>query len=207
MGNRGSRHRRNSSVSTARDSNIPARLSGVNAFQAAQARAHAQHQAAEWRQRHDAACSHNQPRRQVVETSPQVVHCVRCRRALMPPANHPRFRCPCGQIMANPFMVNAQRVRCPRCAGILAPVPGLTRFRCPCGALLTLPSGDLWKCNMCQHMNPAHRAGCEMCGEGRYSSSDSEKTKEEDEKYVRERSRLVSQGQQVWIRRMDSTFS
>ena len=52
-------------------------------------------------------------------------------------------------------------------------------------------------------MNPAHRAGCEMCGENRYSTSDDAESKAADAKYVRERSRLQQEGTQKWIRRMD----
>eukprot|EP00941_MAST-03F_sp_MAST-3F-sp1_P003148 g3148.t1 len=199
---------------TSRKNNNRARLSAVNAFQSAQARAHAQQQAQNWEARRSTSHERGSQQRSHINhpvtsnsssnSSSQVVHCVRCRRALMPPGGHPRFRCPCGQIMANPFMVTTQRVRCPRCSGILAPVPGLLRFRCPCGALLTLPSGDLWRCSMCSHMNPAHRAGCEMCGENRFSSADSAEAKEKDELYVRERSRLMIQGKHDWTRRMDS---
>ena len=42
---------------------------------------------------------------------------------LQPPAGHERFRCRCGQLMRNPYMI--ERVRCPQCRGVLAPPPGL----------------------------------------------------------------------------------
>ena len=107
-------------------------------------------------------------RRRANSTSPraatrrQIVRCIRCRTLLQPPAGHERFRCRCGQLMRNPYMI--ERERCPQCRGVLAPPPGLQRFRCPCGAVLALPGGPMWRCNVCNHTNPTHRSTCEMCG-------------------------------------------
>eukprot|EP00924_Labyrinthula_sp_SR-Ha-C_P016927 maker-scaffold_6-snap-gene-19.44-mRNA-1 protein AED:0.05 eAED:0.05 QI:138/1/0.87/1/0.85/0.75/8/119/720 len=76
------------------------------------------------------------------------VRCPTCRKMLIPPPGHTRFRCVCGQVLmipsAQPVRIacsfNFQiHIKCPRCQNTLAPPEGATVFRCPCGAALRAP--------------------------------------------------------------------